>query len=55
MLQFVHGYGTKTVGFSDEDLDEMIKIVKALENFDVLRKGVAEIFKNHIKKEVICL
>ena len=51
----VHGYGTKTVGFSDKDLDEMIKIVKALENFDVLRKGVAETFKNHIKKEVICL
>ena len=31
----VHGYETKTVKFSNKDLDDMTKIVKALEDFDV--------------------
>ena len=46
----VHGYGTKTVKCSNKDLDEMTKIVKTLENSDVLMKGITKILKNDIKK-----
>ena len=46
----VHGYGTKTVKFSNKDLDDMTKIVKALEDSDVLMKGVTYTLKNDIKK-----
>ena len=46
----VHGYGTKTVKFSNKDLDDMTKIVKALEDSDVLMKGVTKTLKNDIKK-----
>ena len=51
----VHGYGTKTVKFSNKDLDDMTKIVKALEDSDVLMKGVTKTLKNDIKKKVLCL
>ena len=47
--------GTKTVEFSNKDLDDMTKIVKALEDSDVLMKGITETLKNIIKKEVHCL
>ena len=33
----------------------MTKIVKALEDSDVLMKGITETLKNNIKKEVLCL
>ena len=51
----VHGYGTKPVRFSSKDLDDMTKIVKALEDSDVLVKGITKTLKNDIKKEVLCL
>ena len=44
-----HGYG-KTVKHSNEDIKDMTKIVKALEDSDVLMKGVTETFKSDIKK-----
>ena len=47
--------GTKTVKFSNKDLDDMAKIVKALEDSDVLMKGVTKTLKNDIKKEMLCL
>ena len=46
----VRGYGIKTVRFSNKDLDDMTKIVKALEDSDVLMKGITETRKNDIKK-----
>ena len=46
----VYGSGTKTVRFSNEDLDDMTKIVKALEDSDLLMKGVNKTLKNDIKK-----
>ena len=51
MLQFkkVHGYETKTLEFSNKDLDDMTKIVKALEDSDVLIKGITETLKNEKK------
>ena len=51
----MYGSGTKTVKFSNKDLDDMTKIAKALEDSDVLMKGVTKTLKNDIKKEVLCL
>ena len=51
----VHGYGTKTVNLSNKDLNDVTKIVKVLEDFDVLMKGITETLKNDVKKEVLCL
>ena len=42
--------GTKTVKFFNEDLDDLTKIVKTLEDSDVLTKGVTKTLKNDIKK-----
>ena len=46
----VHGYGTKAVILSNKDLDDMTKIVKVLEDSDVLMKGITVTLKNDIKK-----
>ena len=51
----INGYGTKTVKCSNKDLDDITKIVKALEDSAVLMKGITETLKNDIKKEVLCL
>ena len=51
----MYGSGIKTVKFSNKDLDDMTKIVKALEDSDVLMKGITETLENDIKKEVLCL
>ena len=51
----VHGYGTKTVKFSNKDLDDKTKILKALEDSHVLMKGITETLTNDIKKEVLYL
>ena len=41
----MYGSGTKTVKFSNKDLDDMTKIVKALEDYDVLMKGLTKTLK----------
>ena len=46
----IHGYGTKAVKYFNKDLNDMIKIVKALEDSDVLLKGVTETLKSDTKK-----
>ena len=46
----MYGSGTKTVKYPNKDLDDMTKIVKALEDSDVLMKGVTKTLKNDIKK-----
>ena len=51
----MYGSGTKIVEVSNKNLDDMTKIVKALEDSDVLMKGVTKTVKNNIKKEVLCL
>ena len=50
-----HGYGTKTVKLSNKYLDGMTKIVKALEDSDVLIKGITETLKNDVEKELLYL
>ena len=54
MVQFkkIHGYGT-TVMFCNEDINDMIKIVKALEDSVILVKGVTKTLQNDVKKEVL--
>ena len=51
----MYGSGTKAVKFFNKDLDDMTKIVKALEDSDVLMKGVTKTLRNDIKKEVLWL
>ena len=46
----MYGSGPATVKFSNEDLNDMTEIVKALEDSDVLMKGVIKALKNDIKK-----
>ena len=59
MVQFenIHGFGCSsssipktTVKFSSEEIDDMIKILKALEDSDILMKGSTETLQNDIKK-----
>ena len=50
--KIIHGTGT-TVIYSNEEVDDVIKIVKALEDSDVLITGVTETLKNDIKKVVL--
>ena len=46
----MYGSGPQTaVIFSNEDINDMTKIVKALEDSDVLMKGVTKTLKNDIK------
>ena len=40
----------KIIKFSNKDLDDMTKIAKAVEDSDVLMKGITETLKNDIKK-----
>ena len=46
----MYGSGTKTVKFSNKNLDDMTKIVKSLEDSDVLMKGITKTLKNEITK-----
>ena len=48
----VHGSGT-TVIFSNGEINDMIKIVKVLEDSDILLNGVVETLKNYIKMLVL--
>ena len=50
-IKKIHGFGT-TLIFSNEKINDMIKIVKALEDSDILLKGVTETLKNEVKKVV---
>ena len=44
----MYGSRTKTVEFPNKDLDDMTKIVKALEDSDILMKGVTKTLKNDV-------
>ena len=49
----MYGLGTKTIQFSNKDLDDVTKIVKALEDSDVLMKGITKTLKNDIKRRCL--
>ena len=45
----IHGYGTTEI-FSNEEINDMIKIVKALEDSDILVKGSTKALQTDVKK-----
>ena len=47
----IYGLGTTTLAFSIEDLNDIMKIVKFLEESGLLIKGVSETVENEIKEQ----
>ena len=47
----IHGSGTTTLIISNEEMDDIIKIVQALEDSNILLKGVTNTIKNETKEE----
>ena len=45
------GSGTTTLVISNDEMNDIIKIVKSLENSGVLLKGVSETIQQHEAKE----
>ena len=46
----IHGSGTTTLTVSNKEMNDIMKIVQALENY-ILLKGVTEIIKNETKEQ----
>ena len=46
-----HGSGTTTLIISNEEMNDIMKIVQALEDSGVLLKGVTKIIKNETKEQ----
>ena len=46
----IHGSGTKTLIISDKEMNDIMKIVQALENSNILLKGVTKTIKNEKKR-----
>ena len=46
----IHGSGDKLI-MEEEDMDDIMKIIKALENSDILLKGVSKTIKNETKEQ----
>ena len=46
----IHGSGVKLI-FEEEDMQDIIKIIKELENSDILLKGVSKTIENEIKEQ----
>ena len=47
----IHGLGTTTLIVSNEEMNDIMKIVQALEDSTILLKGVTETFKNETKEQ----
>ena len=47
----IHGSGTTTLTVSNKEMNDIMKIVQALENYNILLKGVTEIIKNETKEQ----
>ena len=47
----VHGSGTTTLIISNEEMNDIIKIVEALEYSNILLKAVSKTIKNERKKQ----
>ena len=46
----IHGSGVKLI-IEEEDIQDIIKIIKELENSDILLKGVSKTIENEIKEQ----
>ena len=49
----IHGSGTTTLIISNEEINGITKIVQALEDSDILLKGVAKTIKNETKEQKV--
>ena len=47
----IHGSGTTTLIISNEEMNDVIKIVQALEYFNILLKGITKTIQNEIKEQ----
>ena len=47
----IHGSGTTTLIISNEKMNDIMKIVQALEDSNILRKGVTKTIENETKKQ----
>ena len=47
----MHGSGTTTLVISNDELNDIMKIIKSLENSGILLKGVTETIKNQTKEQ----
>ena len=47
----IHGSGATTLIIANEDMNEIMKIIEALENSGILLKGVAKIIENDTKEQ----
>ena len=50
-LKKIHGSETNTLIISNKEMNDIIKIVQALEDSNILLKGVTKIIKNETKKQ----
>ena len=51
MQKKIHGSGTTTLIISNEEMNDIMKIVQALENSNILRKGVTKTIKNETNEQ----
>ena len=49
----IHGSGTTTLIISNEEINDVMKIVQALEDCNVLLKGVTKTIKNETKEHKV--
>ena len=47
----IHGSGNATLIISNEEMNDIIKIIQALENSNILLKGVTKTIKNETKEQ----
>ena len=47
----IHGSGTTTLIISNEEINDIMKIVQALEDSNILLKGVTKTIKNENKEQ----
>ena len=47
----IHGSGTTTLIISNEEMNDIIKIVQALKNSNIFLEGVTETIKNETKEQ----
>ena len=47
----MHGSGTTTLNIASEDMDDIMKIIEALENSGILLKGVSKTIDHEIKEQ----
>ena len=47
----IQGFGTTTLIISNEEMNDMMKVVQALEDSNILLKGITKTIKNKTKKQ----